>query len=64
MTGALWTVDQVAEFLSMSKSWVYKAAEQGSLPCVRIGASLRFFPAEIEKWLHAQRTGGQLLSMR
>jgi len=26
----------------MSLSWVYKAAERGQLPCVRIGSALRF----------------------
>jgi len=32
----------LARFLGMSLSWVYKAAERGQLPCVRIGSALRF----------------------
>lgn len=47
----LWTAADVAEFLSMSAQWVYKHAELGSLPCVRLGAALRFQPAEIRRYL-------------
>ena len=38
----LWDVHDVAQYLKASVSWVYKAAERGELPCVRIGALLRF----------------------
>ena len=38
----LWTVHQAGAFLGRSTSWVYKAAERGELPCVRIGGLLRF----------------------
>ena len=43
----LWTVSDVAKFLRASKSWVYKAAERGELPCIRLGAMLRFDPQAI-----------------
>ncbi len=54
----LWTVGEVARFLSMSPQWVYKHAELGKLPCVRLGAALRFQPAEIRRYVetHARRT--------
>lgn len=38
----LWNVHDVAQYLKASVSWVYKAAERGELPCVRIGGLLRF----------------------
>jgi len=38
----LWNVRVVAQYLKASVSWVYKAAERGELPCVRIGGLLRF----------------------
>jgi len=38
----LWDVQDVASYLKASVSWVYKAAEKGDLPCVRIGGLLRF----------------------
>ena len=47
----LWDVDSVARYLSASKSWVYKAAERGELPCIRIGAMLRFAPNTVRAWL-------------
>lgn len=54
----LWKVAEVARFLSMSPQWVYKQAELGTLPCVRFGASLRFDPAEIRRYLERQKRGG------
>jgi excisionase family DNA binding protein len=50
-------VDSVARYLSASKSWAYKAAERGELPCIRIGAMLRFAPNSVRAWLK-QRAGG------
>lgn len=38
----LWDVRDVAQYLKASVSWVYKAAERGELPCIRIGGLLRF----------------------
>jgi excisionase family DNA binding protein len=38
----LWDVRDVAQYLKASVSWVYKAAERGDLPCVRLGGLLRF----------------------
>jgi len=56
----LWDVDAVAYYLSASKSWVYKAAEQDELPCIHIGAMLRFEPGAIRAWLASRRTGLRL----
>jgi excisionase family DNA binding protein len=47
----LWTVRDVAAFLQASTSYVYKAAERGEVPCRRVGALLRFVPAEIRAWV-------------
>ena len=59
----LWTVRDVARLLKASTSWVYKAAEKGELPCIRIGAMLRFEPAAIRAWLAARRAGPDLTGM-
>jgi excisionase family DNA binding protein len=48
---ALWRVREVAEFLRVSTSWVYKAAERGDLPSVRLGANLRFLPESIRDFV-------------
>ena len=53
---SLWTVHDIARLLKASTSWVYKAAERGQMPCVRIGALLRFEPVVIREWLAKQRS--------
>jgi excisionase family DNA binding protein len=52
----LWTAREVAKHLRASISWVYKAAERGELPCIRLGAMLRFDPAVIRTWLGSRAT--------
>jgi len=54
-TDTLWTVVEVAEFLQVSRSWVYRAAEGNLLPHMRIGALLRFSPAEIREYAKQSR---------
>lgn len=46
----LWTVDDVARFASVSKSWVYKAAERAEIPHLRVGSMLRFDPGAIKRF--------------
>lgn len=43
----LWTVDEVAQYLRVSKSWVYQHAAVGDLPCLKIAGVLRFDPDAI-----------------
>ncbi len=45
----LWDVKDVAAYLRVSRSWVYQHAEDGTLPCVRVGGLLRFLPNEIRR---------------
>jgi|CXWL01.1.fsa_nt_gi excisionase family DNA binding protein len=47
----------VAEFLGVSKSWVYQATAAGRIPCIRLGALVRFDAATIKAW-----SRGQMLS--
>ena len=56
MEDRLWTAKETCAYLRVSKSWVYKAAEAGTIPVVRIGALLRFDPERIKAWAkgHAQ----------
>ena len=43
----LWDANDVAAYLKVSRSWVYHRAEAGLLPCIRVGALLRFAPEAI-----------------
>ncbi|MFT3714048.1 MAG: helix-turn-helix domain-containing protein [Archangium sp.] len=56
-TDRIWRVSEVAQYLSMSVSWVYKAAEAGEIPCFRIGASLRFSSRAIKKFVESLKPG-------
>lgn len=50
---SLWDVKDVALYLRASKSWVYKAAEKGAIPSIRVGALLRFSPSAIREHVAA-----------
>lgn len=47
----LWTAEDVAAYLRVSRSWVYQATERGELPCLRFCRHLRFDPQAIRAWL-------------
>lgn len=53
---ALRDVAWAAEFLGVSKSWVYQATAAGRLPCVRIGAVLRFDPVVMKAWVRGEKS--------
>jgi len=55
---ALWTVADVAAYLRVSRSWVYHRAEVGELPCLRIGALLRFDPTRIRAYARGETPPG------
>jgi excisionase family DNA binding protein len=46
----LWDADEVARFLNLSASWVYKRSAEGVLPSVRLGSALRFIPEDVAAW--------------
>ena len=54
MERALRDVAWLAEFLGVSKSWVYQAVESGVVPVVRIGALVRFDPKVIKAWVQGE----------
>lgn len=64
----LWKVSDVADFLQMSASWVYKQAEAGLLPVRRLGASLRFSQNDIRAYVagtwRPPNTAGSVLARR
>ena len=50
MDEVLWTLEQTAAFLQMSRSWVYHEAQKGLLPCIRFSRNLRFSPSAIRAY--------------
>ena len=60
----LWTLDEVAEFLQMSKDWVrdHATRRQPRIPCVRLGgrrAVLRFRPQDVKQFVNENFQPGE-----
>jgi excisionase family DNA binding protein len=55
----LLTINEVAEWLGVSKAWLYDhtTRKQPCVPCVRLGEMTRFRRADIEKFIeeHTRR---------
>ncbi|MBP6264465.1 MAG: helix-turn-helix domain-containing protein [Nitrospira sp.] len=48
------TVSDVARFLRVPKSTVYKLARLGQLPASKIGKHWRFLRRDIHEWMHSR----------
>lgn len=51
---ALWDVDQVAQYLNLPVSRIYKMTARKAeirMPHIRIGGQLRFRKADVDAWL-------------
>ena len=53
----LLTVEELAEFLNVKRSWIYDKVYQGQLPHYKLGALLRFDAEEIKLWLKSNKRG-------
>lgn len=51
----LYTAEQVAELFSLKKKTLYAWAEQGRIPCFKIGKALRFRESELREFIEASR---------
>jgi excisionase family DNA binding protein len=51
------TVKTLAERLAINPMTIYRLVDQGKLPAVRIGKSIRFDPAAIDAFLTTVRVG-------
>ncbi len=45
------TVDELAEYLKISKSTLYKLAQEGSIPGQKVGKHWRFHKDTVDDWL-------------
>lgn len=56
--GEILTVMEVARFLRVPKSTVYKLARVGELPASKIGKHWRFVRRDIHEWMHGRSRQG------
>jgi excisionase family DNA binding protein len=51
---------EVTELLGVSRTWLYAAAKDGRIPCVRLGGPdgpVRFVSSDLSAWLGRAREG-------
>jgi excisionase family DNA binding protein len=51
---ALLDVHQLAEYLNVSKSWIYDQIRSNELPHSKLGKYLRFRRRDIDKWIETK----------
>jgi excisionase family DNA binding protein len=64
---ALWTAQDVANYLRVSLSMVYKLAGTGELPRLHIGACVRFAPEIVRRFARGEVRGepeGRIVEIR
>ncbi len=49
------TLEQIAEYLQMSTSSIYKMAQASKIPAYKIGRQWRFKKEEIDRWVEEQK---------
>jgi excisionase family DNA binding protein len=50
--------EDVAKRLNVPKTWVYHAAREGMLPCIRAGRHVRFEASAVERFITEGGTAG------
>ncbi|HHH31005.1 MAG TPA: DNA-binding protein [Polyangiaceae bacterium] len=48
---AVMTIDELADYLKIAKSTLYKLAQQGRIPAQKVGRHWRFRKVAIDRWL-------------
>lgn len=50
------TLIEVADYLRIPKASIYKLAQQGRIPCQKVGKQWRFRKEALDRWLEAHRS--------
>ena len=51
------TLDELAEYLKLSRTKLYRMAQKGEIPASKVGSQWRFDREEIDAWMKKQRRG-------
>jgi len=49
------TIDELAEYLKMGRTKLYRMAQEGNIPASKVGNQWRFDREEIDEWMKGQR---------
>jgi excisionase family DNA binding protein len=50
-SAGLWGIEEVASYLGIPESSIYKMTSRGVIPHVKLGGRVRFRQADIDRWL-------------
>ena len=49
------TIEEVADYLKLSRSKLYDMAQSGEIPCSKVAGRWRFLRPEVDRWMLKQR---------
>lgn len=49
--GSVMTIEELSDYLKISRSTLYKLAQEGKVPCQKVGRNWRFRKEAIDRWL-------------
>ena len=58
------TVEEVADYLKLSRAKIYEMAQRSEIPCTKIAGQWRFKRAEVDEWMIGKRQGVAALGAR
>lgn len=48
---SVFTIEELSDYLKVPKSSLYKLAQEGKIPCQKVGKHWRFSKAAVDRWL-------------
>lgn len=54
------TIEELSEYLKISRSTLYKLAQEGKLPAQKVGRHWRFHRDAVDAWLKNQKENGDV----
>ena len=57
--GEVLNIEELAAYLKISKSTLYKVVREGKIPCQKVGKHWRFRKEAIDRWLEEDRQGDE-----
>lgn len=49
--GSVMTIEELSDYLKIPRSTLYKLAQEGKVPCQKVGRHWRFRKEAIDRWL-------------
>ncbi len=57
MTDKWLTIEQIADYLQVSREKIYRLCQKGKMPASKVGGQWRFDKKEVDTWVRKQRPG-------